>query len=240
METRIPFPGFYESWYDQEFDNLLEREAEYIFENKQLPFPEGTSKEDIQQLLFDHSKFGVYARYVAEAYAEAYNEWLNETLGFSVTLNYVELSSPKEYNFTTDRIFCQISHEDVHKIYRHVGRKALRAKAKQEFTSRDGFMSFYSPDIDDWGVSRTWDHNQLYCLLSALNSDDDEMDVGIYEDISEGLYTSFQAAIDWPAFEKDLKFFGLEEDDNMLFPHPGITDPVKYVEKYNELNHLKE
>lgn len=239
-ETRIPFPGFYESWYSQEFDSLLEQEATYIFENKQLPFPEGTTEADIQQLLFDHSNFSVYERYVAEEYANAYNNWLCETLGFNVSLNHVEMTSPKEYNFETDKIFCQLSREDVHAIYAHVGRKRLRLEAKRMFTSRSGFISFYDPEIDDWGPSLTWDHNQIYCLLTCLNEDDDEMDFGIFEYLSEGLYKSFQAAIDWPAFEKELKFFGLEEGEDMFFPNPGVTDPTEYIEKYNKLNHLKE
>ena len=243
MDTRIPFPGFYESWYDHEFDNLLEREAEYIFENQAFTYPEGTTKEDIQQLLFDYSKFSIYERYVAEAYAEHYDNWLCETLGFNVTLRYVEMTSPREYNFETDRIFCQISHDDVHEIYKHVGRKRLRLQAKQMFTSRSGYISFYSPNIDDWGVSRMWDHNQIYCLLECLkgyHDDDGDMDFGIFDDMNEDMYKSFQASIDWPAFEQELKFFGLEEGRDMLFPNPAITDPEQYIQKYNELNHLED
>jgi hypothetical protein len=237
-EAQLPFTGFYNSWYDYEFEQQHDRDAEYIFENKQMLFPEGTTVDDIVKIISDHSNFNTYMVYVAKAYTDEYNNWLCEKLGFNVTLAYADLTSPKEYNFTTDRIFCKISRTDLHAIYAHVGRKRLREEAKKMFTSRDGFMSFYSTDIDNWGPSRTWDHNQIYCLLSCL--EDEDFDMNMFDRLSEDIYRAFQASVDWPKVEQELEFFGLDEGKDMFFPHPGITDPEKYIKTYNELNHLKE
>lgn len=237
-EARIPFPGFYNSWYDQEFEQLQASDAKYIFENEEMPFPEGTTEEDIAQLISDHSNFKTYMVYVAKGYIDEYNNWLCEKLGFKVTLSYVDLTSPKEYNFNTDRIFCKINRADLHAIYAHVGRKRLREEAKALFTSRSGFISFYSPNIDNWGPSRSWDYNQIYCLLNCLTDEDFNYDM--FHMMSEDLYRAFQAAVDWPKVKQELEFFGLDDGQDMVFPHPGITDPTKYIETYNKLNHLKE
>ena len=43
----------------------------------------------------------------------------------------------------------------------------LEATARDMFTSRDGFSSFYSPDVSEWGDVSEWDHNQIGCLIAA-------------------------------------------------------------------------
>jgi len=35
------------------------------------------------------------------------------------------------------------------------------------FTSRSGFISYYSPNVSEWGRVEDWDHNQILCALQA-------------------------------------------------------------------------
>jgi hypothetical protein len=97
-----------------------------------------------------------YARYYAQAFAHEF------TLP---SLQFESLQSPREYNFSTDRIFCEISADDVDKMLDTVLLVDLVAMVRELFTSRDGFISFYSPDLKEWGLSSTWDHNQVGALL---------------------------------------------------------------------------
>ena len=44
----------------------------------------------------------------------------------------------------------------------------LKERIKERFSSRDGFMSFYSSDLGDWPKElKDWDHNQLSTLLEV-------------------------------------------------------------------------
>ena len=75
--------------------------------------------------------------------------------------------SPREYNFTTDRIFIKLPAKEIRRIHKATEPEVLAEVAAEEFTSRSGFISFYSPDVESWGPLKTWDHNQRYCLLTA-------------------------------------------------------------------------
>ena len=86
------------------------------------------------------------------------------------------MSSPREYNFTTDRVFADIPLARAYLLFRKTREDgSLTEYAQQRFTSYDGFSSYYSPDWKTWGPFREWDHNQLGTVLAAfLNSDSDE------------------------------------------------------------------
>lgn len=44
---------------------------------------------------------------------------------------------------------------------------ALKERAAEKFTSRDGFSSFYSPDVEDWGPIDKRDCNQVGTLIEC-------------------------------------------------------------------------
>lgn len=50
---------------------------------------------------------------------------------------------------------------------RATNKAALAELARERFTSRDGFISFYDPDVKNWGAFNTWDVNQYGLLLAA-------------------------------------------------------------------------
>lgn len=163
--TVIPFAGFYESV----FSDLAESSLNYLIE-----CPEKLTKEESQELcelVYDVQEFSALRHDIARAYAESFSEWFKEETGFDLALQFESMQSPREYNFMTDRIFCFVDPAKVETLYRKETDKGiLAAVIKERFTSRDGFSSHYSNDLNQWiieGRPKTWDHNQVETLLIA-------------------------------------------------------------------------
>lgn len=148
----LPFAGFYNSIHDY----VLDRTLESYFGDES-----GEGIPALVQRAFDAIRWGFVHRQYARAYCEAF-AW-----EFGLSLTFDDMTSPRAYNFETDRVFAFIAPESVAKIYADTPREDLDAMAGQWFTSRDGFISSYSPDVSDWGDVAEWDHNQLGCLLLA-------------------------------------------------------------------------
>lgn len=171
IETTIPFSGFYESVHL----SLIESAIESMFSD------DSGGSLGLENAFNDLCDF----RKVFYSYAQCYAE--NFSVAFKIpSLKFETLESPREYNFTTDRVFCKISMEDVKAIYERLsnteGRKVFEDVAKSMFTSRSGFYSFYSPDVEDWGDIEDWDANQIGCMLHALASYDTGKDYDSWEE----------------------------------------------------------
>lgn len=146
--STIPFSGFYNSIHSDEVDQTLQsmlREApEFIYE--------------VAWQAVDYS--GVYAAYAAD-YAASFLDWL----GLDGT--FESMTSPREYNFTTDRIFVELTRADLARLWRGIDKADLTKACKARFTSYDGFISGYSNDWRTWGRLSDWDHNQLGTLVAV-------------------------------------------------------------------------
>ena len=157
METTIPFSGFYCSIHDQELDSALEQ----YFSNDH--------GEVISQVLFQRAYDQADWAAIRDSYAKAYVEGFAEE--FSIELNYKLTVSPKEYNFTTDRLFAEIEREEVCRIFDLVPKEVLEKAVKDNFTSYDGFMSHYSNDLEQWPKCLAdWDHNQVGTIIACYVS----------------------------------------------------------------------
>ena len=145
-EVRINFfSGFYESIYDSVFD----REVGYIMED----YEEG----------YDDFRF----TYDYKLYVKNYISAISSELGIDLVVN--ELISPREYNFSTDVITCWMQPKDLKKISSALDSPTLKEIIKRRFTSRDGFISFYSNDINEWKEKPVtdWDCVEIGTLLDA-------------------------------------------------------------------------
>jgi hypothetical protein len=148
----LPFSGFYNSLHDEAIDHQ---------EEQMFSFDDGQVHDSLYEHYWKHMDHGkLYEKY-AESYVEAVSD-LTE-----LELEFDGLSSPREYNFTTDRIFASISRKSLAKVVRAVRGERLKKMAKEMFTSGPGFISYYSPDISEWGRVEDWDHNQILCALEA-------------------------------------------------------------------------
>lgn len=167
LEIGLPFfSGFYESLHSDNFD----REEEYIIEEY-----EGKTWDDFD---FTHDYLG---------YCKSYVNKVNSIL--DLKLEFVEMTSPREYNFSTDRIFCTINKKDLKKIATALDTETMKDLVKSRFTSYDGFLSFYSNDINSWKEEKLeeWDYNELGTLLEAYVkiSDEENIDEQCWEYLSE-------------------------------------------------------
>ncbi len=153
MLTVIPFSGFYESTHDSMLDDAL---------NQMFSDDSGNPNDSLVYRAFDAIDWQKaqteYARHYVKAFSEEF-----ELKG----LTFESMQSPREYNFTTDRIYCHVPASTVAMMRRKTPRAILASIAKDMFTSRSGFISFYSPDVANWGPMREWDHNQLLALITA-------------------------------------------------------------------------
>lgn len=158
LETQIPFAGFYCSVHD----DILERELHFICDIDDSGDGD-PSLMDAARDAVDWS--GVYAEY-ARAYVE------DMALEYGLELEFSDISSPRYYNFSTDRIFATISRDSLAKIWRGVPRDAMRAEVVSRFSHRDGFISHYPSDLDEWPARLSkWDHNQIGTLLDLYLSE---------------------------------------------------------------------
>ena len=105
LESTIPFDGFYESFISADIEHQIGQQIEWDSDTFDL-------NEDEQQILWD-SYLSVNRSYfynqIAEDYTNFYIDALNERLkGFTLKATYKFFTSPREYNFSTDRIFIEI------------------------------------------------------------------------------------------------------------------------------------
>lgn len=178
MLTTIPFSGFYNSIHDKTIDDALkgmlsdssgchpasERISEEIYLYTKIPMNEYTLR-----------------------YVRIFAQWLNEKSGLNISLAWESVSSPREYNFETDRIFAKVTEVDALAMLRAVDPAEMDAVCRAEFTNRSGFYSHYSSRWRDWGPVLKWDHNQVGALLSALAAQylEEDWEYGIAENIGE-------------------------------------------------------
>jgi|LakMenEpi03Aug12_release.lakeMendotaPanAssembly.Ray.scaffolds.fasta_scaffold443965_2 hypothetical protein len=163
MLSTIPFSGFYETIHD----NVIDRAIESLFENDRGDCNTDFINHFYSSDCIDFEEVrGEYAKDYTQAFA----------IKSKLQLTFDELNSPKSYNFTSDRIFVNITEESVRKLFTAVDKDVLRQLIKEEFTSRPGFISYYSSDLDEWPEDITeWDHNQIGTLISvAVNFDEEK------------------------------------------------------------------
>lgn len=169
-EILLPFTGFYESAHDRQIDHCIEQAFDF----------EGTGCAEIPDEF--HSKMEYsdirleYSKHYASWLQDKINEYL-ETENKPLIVTFKELTSPKYYNFSTDRLFAEISSEDILRLYEIADKETLEKLVSDRFTSRSGFSSFYQNSLKEvknqefrtsWDRPvLEWDHNQLGILLIA-------------------------------------------------------------------------
>jgi hypothetical protein len=160
--TTIPFSGFYDTIHDAQINDCLE---------SMLSDSSGCrpASDRISEKMWMHTSTPMLE--YTSAFVVSFQTLLNGESGLSIKLEWESVSSPREYNFATDRIFAKISFPDVQAIFNKVNKKVLDKTAHERFTSCSGFISHYSPDWRDWGSLHEWDHNQIGTILEALVSE---------------------------------------------------------------------
>lgn len=163
VEACIPFSGFYESIHQSNLESQLGVSEEDFYMAK------SQEEKDAIEELYNSIKWKEQHIEYAKSYVKAFSKLLKTELEF------VELNSPQYYNFTTDRIFVKIDLAFVRSILcgeKKVPQDKLAKHIEDRFTSRDGFSSFYSNDLQVWldqwfTFNKPWDSNQIEALLEV-------------------------------------------------------------------------
>lgn len=158
LSCLIPFSGFYESWHDVEFDTAIE-----------MMFNSGGYLSSEQYGALQLRFWETIDWHAAQtAYASDYVSNFAAELGLK-SVEFEEMVSPREYNFTTDRLFAKFDADELRALFARADvREMLDKVAADMFTSRSGFMSYYSPDVASWGADVSeWDANQRGALVHA-------------------------------------------------------------------------
>lgn len=101
-----------------------------------------------------------------------------QNLGLVSKIKFEGIVYPKEYNFESDNINCEITvNTRMLKKYLDGNEIALSEYLKERYTSRAGFSSFYSNEVEKWKTDtnnyRTFNLHELGALLQfvCLNED---------------------------------------------------------------------
>jgi hypothetical protein len=136
LETFCPlFPGFYGTVFESDESNEI---YSYNQEND----------TDLNYDDFEWDYEDYYDR-VASAFVESFEREFNDILPVSIT--FQKVVSPKYYNFANDTIDIEVE-VNLPKLLQLVenNKDNLREYFKQNYTSRSGFISHHSSNIDDW------------------------------------------------------------------------------------------
>jgi len=157
FEIQLPFTGFYYSIHADEIGFELEYVIDGWAESMPCDIP-----DSLMELFQDAADYGNAQREYSKYYAESFgDEYLDGDCEF------VEMTSPREYNFATDKIFVTIGRATLAKIYHNADKSILTRIALERHSSRAGFISFYKPEWRSWGALSQWDHNQFMTLILA-------------------------------------------------------------------------
>jgi len=159
IDTQLPlFRGFYGTFLEGEVDDQ-------IFENLNC------SSDDLD---IDYNQ---YQNDVSKWYTKEVEKMIQTELNINCNLVFECLHSPKFYNFENDSVYIKAifkSKKELLKIKELIYQNFdyMRDYIKNRCSSYDGFISFYSNNIDYWETKtnkfRDFDNIELEIILEAL------------------------------------------------------------------------
>jgi hypothetical protein len=228
----LPFAGFYESKWSDILDRECESFAEYFPEREEeQEQPEHLRLTDCEagEALFWATDHSAGHASIARDYPEALDYALRDDLGFYLGLRWESMSSPREYNFETDRVFAFIPYRRALRLLaraRADGYATLRKIIADRFTSRSGFFSGYSNDLAVWLAKpfAAWDHNEIGTLLLA-SADCEAAEWSAWETLSDHAWQYFEDAVNWAKFDEKVNAARDEKADQWAADNPGAELP---------------
>lgn len=183
MTTNIrmeAFTGFYSGMWDRDhfFDNAMD--------NLENDYGSIEYKWD-----WEFSDQIEWERHFSIEYATAFFDLIEQHLGIKFNVVSTSVWSPKEYNFATDQIDCEVEITDEKwrdklVVIADSNREELSKIIKDNHTSYDGFWSFMKNDIGSWrdiisgkteGVDDMLYVSYLLLYLLAIKSETDQRQI---------------------------------------------------------------
>ena len=117
----IDFGGFYHSIHSDEIDSRIENEV----------YMEELNEDNVNY------------KETCNSYCNEFIDSLNDML--ELNLKFIQIDSPKFYNFTTDKIEAEINENDFNKLKdTYLNSNEFIDYVNENSKSYDGFMSFYN------------------------------------------------------------------------------------------------
>lgn len=202
INIELPFfPGFYESdllnsdtsyWAIKEEVEYYQHEyCDYGPGNEEdKPIYEQITEDDLD---FDYKE---YEKDVIDGFVSGWHEFAPEIVE---GVEFTDMSSPRYYNFDTDRIYADVDLRDdwkeVMRAFIKDNYEWLKDRIKKDWTSYDGFMSFMENDIEEWSyyLFEELDERYIstmlgYMMYRANSNVRNELVMFALEDIYAGSY----------------------------------------------------
>lgn len=159
--TFLPFfGGYYE-------DNAISNDVEYTIENFDCEYPELSEKINDYNLnseLFDAISDSIdndattneINKLIVEYYKNNIFDFSSDCkINSFGTVTYKDMTSPKEYNFSTDKIYCHfdLTEKEIKDIENYcfvINRKLFNNFLKENYSSYSGFISFIDNNVNDF------------------------------------------------------------------------------------------
>lgn len=203
--TFLPcFPGFYNSILH--YSDMDNEAMEFCLEELYDVFP-----KELLNFFYKHHRLGSkyepqvdfksYEKDVSIEFCKVVQEKLSEILNTQVSIEFQEIHSPKEYNFTTDSVNCLIT-VDPELILTYCKEHLTKFKKylRDHYKSCDGFISFYSYDSEDWMDKEEWGHHKCgsilqFILMNEIKDVEFELSVEVVEAVYYGMYWSIPETV---------------------------------------------
>lgn len=215
------FPGFYESILSGIMDSAVESEADNLVEKESYAeyYPETYFPDELRldhSDLWDSVSYGDAYREIAQDYCEAFDQWAQDNLATPVnSFVFESMTSPREYNFETDRLFVTIPLAVMETLAKGVDVAKLQETIERRHKSRSGFISFYADDLESWqdkiadGIE-SLDHNELGTILCAAIAphidNDSDWQWQLCESLMENDYQYLDKHCDWQGYETACQY----------------------------------
>jgi hypothetical protein len=170
VEVNVPFMGFYETYAGEALKLFTENDCYNVSEPILVKMQEFDRWSDTRECMELVAK-----TYTDDFFANLNAELAQEGLPPIIPNEYSGLSSPREYNFETDRLFAKVPKKImVDYWHRILGNPDLRARLKKyltdTFKSRSGFISFYDSTVEEWEAKdpNGFDNNEFGAIIAVL------------------------------------------------------------------------
>lgn len=162
------FPGFYESDLENSDTSYWAIKEELEYYQNDYAYGNPDEQAIYSQLTEDDLDFNYedYEKDVRDAWVESFRSRVPD---FVLSVEDAKMVSPKYYNYDTDRVYADVELRDdwMDAVREFMVENAdwLRKRIEDDWSSRDGFMSFMSNNFDDtrwdddednWARDKSW------------------------------------------------------------------------------------
>ena len=163
LDTGLPlFPGFYNTWAEPSDEGLREAAAaavcQYLFDDADHAALDAVKEMDLH--LYTDFDMASYERDVSAECIEAANNAFKMIGSVGIRMKFKGVDSPREYNFKNDIVDVSVEVDNwqayVMAVYNYLFNPDAKAfdhfadYIKKIGTSRDGYIAFYSSELEEW------------------------------------------------------------------------------------------